>query len=65
MSKYEVKVFVQTTEIYIVEADDEAGAVDVAVDRFGNGDAADVPCGDARVVDTDVEKFVAESEVVS
>jgi hypothetical protein len=56
-TKYEVKIFVQTTEIYIVTADSECAALDAAKERFENGEKADVPYGDARVVDTDIEEM--------
>jgi len=58
--KYEVKLFVQTTEIYFVEADSEDAALDAAKERFHNAEEADVPHEDARVVDTEVEELEAE-----
>ena len=56
--EYEVKIFVQTTEIFIVKADSEDAATDAAKERFRNGETADIPYGDARIVDTDVEPLV-------
>jgi hypothetical protein len=40
-----------------VEADSENAALDAAKERFGNGENADVPYGDARIVDTDIEEM--------
>ena len=58
--KYEVKLFVQTTEIYIVEANNQDAAEDAAVARFRNGEEADVPQGDLRIRDIDSEPFEEE-----
>jgi len=55
--KYEVKVFVQTTETYIVEADSEDAAVDAAVDLYGKGVESNTPGEDWRIVDTDAEEL--------
>ncbi len=58
MPKYEVLLVVESSHYSYVEAEDEDGAVDLAVQRFDNGDPDEnAACGWSKVTNTTTKEI--------